>query len=119
MRRLFDLPLVLTTLGLVAALAWPVEAATVCGEASYYCCEHHGRLTASGERFDQNAMTAAHRTLPFGTMVTVTLGDSSVTVRINDRGPASWTGRVIDLSRAAARALGMEQAGVARVCLNW
>lgn len=80
--------------------------------ASWYGPGFHGRRTASGERFNQHAMTAAHRTLPFGTRVRVTHGKRSVIVRINDRGP--WVkGRVIDLSKAAARRLGIK--GVARV----
>lgn len=74
--------------------------------ASYYGPGFHGRRTASGEIFDQNAMTAAHRTLAFGTRVTVTYKGRSVTVRINDRGPFI-KGRCIDLSRAAARAIGL------------
>jgi rare lipoprotein A len=86
------------------------------GIASYYTSTFHGRLTASGERYDENALTAAHRTLPFGTRVRVTRVDTlrSVEVRINDRGP--WKdGRVIDLSRAAADSLGMIRVGLARV----
>jgi rare lipoprotein A len=77
------------------------------GKASWYGRFHHGKATASGERFDMNAMTAAHRTLPLGTHVRVTnlANGRSVDVRINDRGPAV-ADRVIDLSYAAARALG-------------
>ena len=86
------------------------------GQASWYGAQHHGKKTASGERFNQNALTAAHRTLPFGTRVKVTntLNNQSVTVRINDRGPYS-KGRVIDLSRAAAAKINMIQQGVAPV----
>lgn len=86
------------------------------GQASWYGAKHHGRKTASGERFDQNALTAAHRQLPFGTRVRVThLGNGrQVTVRINDRGPFS-KGRLIDLSRRAAEQLGMLRQGVAPV----
>lgn len=86
------------------------------GMASYYADRYHGRTTASGERFDQQAMTAAHRTLAFGTRVRVTRLDDGreVTVRINDRGPFS-RGRVIDLSKRAARQLGMIKDGTARV----
>lgn len=87
--------------------------------ASWYDCAQPGecsrhKVTASGERFNPNAMTAAHRTLPFGTMVRVTdqRTGRSVVVRINDRGPFV-RGRVIDLSRAAARRIGM--GGLARV----
>jgi rare lipoprotein A len=86
------------------------------GKASYYGSRHHGRRTASGERFDQHALTAAHRTLPFGTKVKVTNlnNDRTVVVRINDRGP-HIRGRIIDLSREAAERLGMLRAGVAPV----
>lgn len=84
--------------------------------ASWYGPRFHGRPTASGEIYDQNVYTAAHRTLPFGTLVLVTnpTTKKSVLVRINDRGPFI-PGRSIDLSRAAARAIGMEQAGVADI----
>ncbi len=86
------------------------------GVASYYGGRFHGRRTASGVRYDMNGMTAAHRTLPFGTRVRVThLGNGrSVDVRINDRGPFIG-GRIIDLSRGAAGLIGMHQQGVARV----
>jgi len=86
------------------------------GKASYYAQAHHGKRTASGERFDQNALTAAHRTLPFGTRVRVTNlnNERSVVVRINDRGPFV-RGRVIDVSRAAAVRLEMLRAGVVPV----
>jgi rare lipoprotein A len=82
------------------------------GTASYYGRRFHGRRTANGERFDMNALTAAHRTLPFGSLVRVTnpASGKSVTVRINDRGPFS-KGRVIDVSRAAAKELGLIQRG--------
>lgn len=89
---------------------------TLTARASWYGPRFHGRRTANGEIFDQNIYTAAHRTLPFGTLVLVTnpATGRSVVVRINDRGPYIH-GRSIDLSRAAARAIGMEQAGVADV----
>ena len=83
------------------------------GMASYYGNES-GSRTASGARFNQNAMTAAHRTLPFGTKVRVTHGGQSVIVTINDRGPFV-RGRVLDLSTGAARAIGLTGAGVGRV----
>ena len=83
------------------------------GMASYYGNES-GSRTASGERFNQNAMTAAHRSLPFGTKVRVTHGGRSVVVTINDRGPFI-RGRVLDLSTGAARAIGLTGAGVGRV----
>ncbi len=84
--------------------------------SSYYGKEFHGRKTASGEIYDMHALTAAHRSLPFGTMVKVTNLDNgkSVVVRINDRGP--WArGRILDLSYAAAQRLGMIGPGTARV----
>ncbi|AFZ49780.1 rare lipoprotein A [Dactylococcopsis salina PCC 8305] len=86
------------------------------GKASWYGSRFHGRRTASGERFNAYAHTAAHRSLPFGTKVRVTnlRNGRSVVVRINDRGPSS-RGRVIDLSRAAAQNIGMLRSGVAPV----
>ena len=83
------------------------------GMASFYGNES-GSKTASGQRFNQNAMTAAHRTLPFGTKLRVTHGGRSVVVTINDRGPFI-RGRVLDLSTGAARAVGLTGAGVGRV----
>ncbi len=83
------------------------------GMASYYGNES-GSRTASGQRFNQNALTAAHRTLPFGTKLRVTHGGRSVVVTINDRGPFV-RGRVLDLSTGAARAVGLTGAGVGRV----
>jgi rare lipoprotein A len=83
------------------------------GMASFYGNES-GSKTASGQRFNQNAMTAAHRTLPFGTRLKVTHGGRSVVVTVNDRGPFVH-GRVLDLSTAAARAVGLTSAGVGRV----
>lgn len=86
------------------------------GVASWYGARFAGRQTASGERFDPAQMTAAHRTLPFGSRVRVTHGGKSVIVRINDRGPFHG-GRVIDLSKAAADELGLVRAGSGRVQL--
>lgn len=82
--------------------------------ASWYGPGFHGRRTASGERFNQWAMTAAHKSLPFGTLVRVTHKGRSVTVRINDRGPFI-RGRSLDLSKGAARRIGC--AGVCRVSM--
>lgn len=92
---------------------------SVSARASWYGSRFHGRRTASGEIYDQDIFTAAHPTLPFGTLVLVTnpVSGRSALVRINDRGPFI-KGRNIDLSRAAARAIGMEQAGVADVELT-
>ena len=83
------------------------------GMASFYGNES-GRKTASGQRFNQEAMTAAHRSLPFGTKLRVTHGGRSVVVTINDRGPFV-RGRVLDLSTGAARAIGLIGAGVGHV----
>jgi rare lipoprotein A len=83
------------------------------GMASYYGNES-GSKTASGARFNQNAMTCAHRSLPFGTKLKVTHGGRSVVVTVNDRGPFI-RGRVLDLSTGAARAVGLTGAGVGRV----
>lgn len=86
------------------------------GEASWYGAWHHGRPTASGARFDQYALTAAHPTLPLGTKATVTnlATGASVDVLVNDRGPYVY-GRDIDLSRAAAEAIGVIRPGSAAV----
>lgn len=90
------------------------------GQASWYGGKHHGRRTASGERFDKNKLTAAHRTLPFGTVVRVTnsKNDKSVVVRINDRGPFGKKRRIIDVSEAAAEKLGMIRSGVVPVTVE-
>jgi rare lipoprotein A len=113
----------LAILGLAAASAvgvtlqasTPAEAQS--GAASWYGPGFQGRRTANGERFNTHAFTAAHRRLPFGTRIRVTNTSNgrSVVVRINDRGPYVG-GRVIDLSQASARAIGI--AGVARVRLS-
>ncbi len=89
------------------------------GVASYYSAAFHNGRTASGERYSKYEMTAAHRTLPFGTRVRVTNLDNGrhVVVRINDRGPFV-KGRVIDLSYAAARKLHMVRAGTAHVRID-
>ncbi|MCA9562703.1 MAG: septal ring lytic transglycosylase RlpA family protein [Myxococcales bacterium] len=86
------------------------------GDATWYGERHHGRTTASGEPFDMYDYTAAHKSLPFGTVVRVTRDDTlqSVVVRINDRGPYG-AGRVIDLSRTAAEEINMIRAGVVPV----
>lgn len=86
------------------------------GLASWYGQQFHGRRTASGERYDRHAMTAAHRTLPFGTRVRVrsVATGKEVVVRINDRGPFKRS-RVIDLSEAAISAMGLRHRGVTQV----
>src|ERR1700723_1737720 len=101
--------------GASASLAAPSEGSgrSFSGMASFYGNES-GSKTASGQRFNQEAMTAAHRSLPFGTKLRVTHGGRSVVVTINDRGPFV-RGRVLDLSTGAARAIGLTSAGVGRV----
>jgi rare lipoprotein A len=74
--------------------------------------------TADGARFNPCAMTAAHRSLPFGTRLRVAWRGRSVVVRVSDRGPARWTGRALDLSRAAAEAIGLTRAGVGTVTIE-
>jgi rare lipoprotein A len=94
----------------------PKPAFEQVGKASWYGPFHHGRKTASGEKFDMNDLTAAHRTLPLGTEAKVTNLENgrSVTVTVNDRGPYKQ-GRVIDLSKRAAETLGMKEDGLAEV----
>ena len=87
------------------------------GTASWYGPGFHGRRTANGEIYDQNELTAAHKTLPLDTWLTVTAGQSTVTVRINDRGPYHGD-RLLDLSHAAAQRLGVTAAGTATVELK-
>lgn len=86
------------------------------GQASYYSKYHHNRKTANGERFDMHALTAAHKSLPFNCKIKVTNMSSgkSVIVRINDRGPFHGN-RVLDLSYAAAKSIGMLSQGVTTV----
>ena len=92
---------------------------SIVGEASYYAHKFHGRKTANGETFNMNDLTAAHKTLPFGTIVRVTnLGNNrSVQVRINDRGPFVRN-RIIDLSLAAAKEIDMLKSGTAKVRID-
>jgi rare lipoprotein A len=87
------------------------------GLASWYGREQQGHLTASGERFDMHQLTAAHRRLPFGTIVRVTnrSNGASVEVRINDRGPFNCGDRIIDVSSAAADVLQMKKSGIVAV----
>ncbi len=106
------------TLAIALTIFIAVLAGTTSADAevaSWYGPGFHGRKTANGEKFNQWALTAAHKTLPFGTRVLVTHGKRSVTVRINDRGPFI-KGRSIDLSKAAAQKIGC--LGVCRVKLK-
>lgn len=92
------------------------SSSTMRGGASYYADKYDGRKTASGEVFRQNKLTAAHRTLPFGTMVRVKniKNGKTVDVKVNDRGPFV-SGRIIDLSRSAAEKIDLIREGVAEV----
>lgn len=104
----------------VAALFLTSDVLACSGQtvvASWYGPGFHGKKTASGERFDQNAMTAAHKTMKFGTRLRVTYRGKSVTVRITDRGPFV-RGRSIDLSKAAAQRIGLIGPGHGRVCIE-
>lgn len=89
------------------------------GKASYYGNKHHNKRTANGERFNQRALTAAHRSLPFGSKVKVTNthNGKSVIVRVNDRGPFV-RGRIIDLSKAAFEQIGSTRSGIIQVRLE-
>lgn len=102
-----------------AASAQSVQPPSESGIASWYGTPYHGQRSASGEIYDQEKLTAAHRTLPFGTRVRVRRldQDASVVVRINDRGPFVKS-RIIDLSHAAAVRLGITNGGVAPVILE-
>ena len=95
------------------------HAKPIIGVASFYGTKFNGRRTASGEKFDNSALTAAHLSLPFGSLVKVTnvRNGKAVVVRINDRGP-HVKGRIIDLSKAAAKKIGIGHAGTARVSLE-
>ena len=95
------------------------KAFTQNGTASWYGAWHHGKVTANGESYDMFAMTAAHKTIPLGSLVKVTRKDNgkSIVVRINDRGPYKKR-RIIDLSYAAAKSLGMKKKGVSRVTIE-
>lgn len=101
----------------LSLLLTTVSAHAQCGTASWYGPGFHGKKTASGATFNANAMTAAHRTLPFGSKIRVTKQGTGkfVVVIINDRGPFH-KGRIIDLSKAAARAIGIT--GTGKVCLK-
>ena len=103
----------------LASVGGAAAAGNQCGGASWYGPGFHGKTAASGERFNENAMTAAHRSLPFGTVVKVIdqRTGKSISVKINDRGPFH-KGRIIDLSKAAATALGFRNAGTTKVCID-
>ncbi|MFD2036259.1 septal ring lytic transglycosylase RlpA family protein [Belliella marina] len=96
------------------------QKATQSGKASYYHDKYHGKQTSSGEKYRKSKLTAAHKTLPFGTKVKVInqSNGKSVKVRINDRGPFVG-GRIIDLSKRAAKQIDMIDAGVADVKIKY
>ena len=109
----------LLTLIALITLCLPLSAQTQSGKASYYAKNFNGRRTASGERLHRDSLTCAHRSYPFGTMLRVTnmLNGRQVVVRVNDRGPFR-KGRIIDLSWAAAKAVGMIAQGIAPVTVE-
>lgn len=117
MRKLIAIALTLTAVP-VAAGELGVSADLGSGTASYFSREIAGNRTANGERCDPDALTAAHRTAPFGSKLRVTnlATGQSVIVRVNDRGPFRAS-RIIDLSHAAAREIGMHRTGTAKVSL--
>jgi rare lipoprotein A len=119
MMRRFVFPMVCFCGLWTAPSAQSVQPPSERGIASWYGAPYHGQRSASGEIYDQEKLTAAHRTLPFGTRVRVRRLDreGSVVVRINDRGPFVKS-RIIDLSHAAAVRLGMTDGGVAQVTLE-
>src|SRR6266478_60536 len=104
---------------LVLAFAFLVTSSSYAqsqrGRVSYYS---EGPLTASGERFNKRALTCAHRTLPFGTIVRVGYRGRAISCRVNDRGPFV-RGRMLDVSLASAHALGMTGAGVVMATMEW
>lgn len=111
--------LVATAVAAAVLSSGTIAAYAQCGGASWYGPGFHGKRSASGEIFNQDAMTAAHKTLPFGTKLRVVdqRTGKTVTVTINDRGPFH-RGRIIDLSRAAATELGFRQRGTTSVCIE-
>jgi len=109
----------LVCLPLLAPALSMAGGAVTTGKASWYGPGFNGKRAASGEIFDENALTAAHRTLPFGTRLLVTnpANGKSVVVRVNDRGPFHRN-RVLDLSKAAAQQIGIVRAGVGTVTMQ-
>jgi rare lipoprotein A len=111
--------LLLSSLALGALAPAAVEAKSSCGIASYYGPGFHGRTTANGERFNAYGLSAAHRSLPFGTMVKVTnqSNGKSVVLKINDDGP-HYGNRIIDLSEGAFARIASTGQGLASVCIS-
>lgn len=87
------------------------------GVVSYYHAKFHGRKTASGEKYDKAAYTAAHRSLPYNTLIEIEnpINGKAVTVRINDRGPFGKRARILDISQAAAKELDIIKSGIAKL----
>ncbi len=112
--RIWGVALALAAVLIAAFLHMPAGAEPM--RASFYGAES-GRRTASGLPFDPLGLTAAHRSLPFGMRLRVCLAACAV-VTVTDRGPAAWTGRSLDLSRGAARLIGLERRGVATVTVE-
>jgi rare lipoprotein A len=112
--------LVLSVFGLIIFLSSCSQKTIQSGKASYYASKFNGRKTASGERFSNNKLTAAHKTLAFGTKVKVTniKNGRSVKVLINDRGPFV-AGRIIDLSQKAAQKIAIDKEGVGKVKISY
>ena len=117
--KIISLTLIMLLCVIQGTIQVAVAAGVQEGEASYYADSLNGNTTASGEPYDKNALSAAHRTLAFGTKVRVTYlkNGQSVEVVINDRGPHA-KGRIIDLSGAAAKQLGLIDAGHGKVRLE-
>jgi rare lipoprotein A len=115
-----DIRLSIITACFILGLTSCARKITETGKGSYYADKFQGRTTSSGAKFDQHKMTAAHKTLPFGTKVKVVnlANGRSVKVTINDRGPFT-PGRIIDVSKKAAEKLGMVKAGVANVEIRY
>ena len=118
-KTVFKLIFLSASIALSAFAPAAVEAASSCGIASYYGPGFHGRTTANGERFNAYGLSAAHRSLPFGTMVKVTnqSNGKSITIRINDDGP-HVPGRIIDLSEGAFARIASRGQGLANVCIS-
>jgi rare lipoprotein A len=121
MRKISILCWVMLSLVLTACASGPISRSDSkgfeeSGEASYYAIKYQGRKTASGELFDQKAMTAAHKRLPFGSKAKVTniANGKSIVVRVDDRGPFV-RGRIIDLSKSAFQRIGNTRSGVIKV----
>lgn len=115
-----DIRCAIITASFIVSLSSCARKITESGKGSYYADKFQGRATASGAKFDQHKMTAAHKTLPFGTKVKVVnlANGRSVKVTINDRGPFV-AGRIIDVSKKAAQKLGMTKTGVANVEIRY